>query len=51
MTKRPAGLQRKSEENSGNRSNVDRPFRRRTAAMFDPARYERRRMIEGIFGA
>ena len=51
MGMRPNILQRKSEENSGNRRNVGKPFRRRAAEMFDPARYERRRMIEGIFGA
>lgn len=51
MEMRPNIPQRKSRKNSGNRKNVGKPFRRRAAEMFDPARYQRRKMIEGIFGA
>ena len=41
----------KSRENSGNRRNVGRRFRRGAEAGFDPARHGRHRMVEGIFGA
>ena len=51
MGMHPNIKQRKSRKNSGNRRNVGKPFRRRAAEMFDPARFQRRKMIEGIFGA
>ena len=47
----PNILQRKSRENSGNRRNVGKRFRRRAAALFDLVGYRKRRMVEGIFGA
>ena len=43
--------QRRSRENSGNRRNVGKRFRRRAVALFDRWRYRKRRMVEGIFGA
>ena len=46
----PNILQRKSE-NSGDRRNVGKPSRRRAGEMFDPVRYQKRKMIEWIFGA
>ena len=51
MGMRPNIDQRKSRENSGNRRNVGKRFRRRAAALFDLWRYRNRRMVEGIFGA
>ena len=48
---RPNILQRKSRGNGGNGRDVGKRFRRRAAAMFDVARYGKRRMVEGIFGA
>ena len=51
MGMRPNIAQRKSEKNSGDRRNVGKPFRRRAGEMFDPARYPKRKMVEGIFGA
>ena len=51
MGMHPNIKQRRSAENSGNRRNVGRPFRRRAGEMFDPDGYKRRGMVEGIFGA
>ena len=45
MKIRPNIQQRKSRKNSGSRKNVGRPFRRRAAEMFDPARFQLRKMI------
>lgn len=43
--------QRKSVANSGNARNRGKPARRRAGELFDPEKYKRRGMIEGIFGA
>ena len=51
MGMHPNIKQRRGAENSGNRRNVGRPFRRRAGEMFDPDGYRRRGMVEGIFGA
>ena len=48
---RPNIDQRKSGRNSGNRRSVGKRFRRRAAALFDRARYGKRMMAGGIFGA
>ena len=37
--------QRESRKKSKNRKNVGVPFRRRAAEMFDPARFQQRKMI------
>ena len=41
----------KSGENSGNRRNVGKRFRRKAEAGFEPARHGRRKMAGGMFGA
>ena len=48
---RPNIEQRESRENSGNRRNVGKRFRRRAAAIFDRVRHGKRGMVEGVFGA
>ena len=41
----------RESENSGNRRNAGKRFRRRPAEAFDPARHEKRKIVDGRFGA